>query len=394
MSTLLAAVLGSPVFAETSTSASTGTTPSGPPSFSSATAAAVISTTTVPASTAPVPRPWVLGDIAVSGNKNVKPGVVRSQVKARKGDLYDRPDLDRDVQSILGLGNFERVAADISLMDKPVPAQWRKVAGADRMVRLTFLVKEKPVIKKINFSGNKKLSRGALEDILTLKAKDPLDELKLRDDQEKLVAKYHEKGFLDALVLYKLDKDTSTLQTTVTWTVTEGPKSHIERVTVDGAKAFRSKSLMKLMKNRAKGWFRGGVYSAKDLPEDVKAITAHYTSHGYLDVSVSTPEVSVSTDKTRIFITMGVNEGRSYKFGNTSFSGNAVFTSTTLAKALDYRRGRIFNQQKFDESIRAIQELYADQGRLRARDARQELQPEDRSHGRLAGHRRGRHRLH
>lgn len=370
MSTLLAAVLGSPAFAETPAPASTGTIPSGPPAISTTTLPApVISTAAAPASAAPVPRPWVLGDIAVSGSQNVKPRVVIAQTKARKGDLYDRPDLDRDVQSILGLGNFERVAADISVMDKPVPAQWRKVAGADKMVRLTFLVKEKPIVKKIKFSGNKKLSKGALEDVLTLKAKDPVDEIKLRDDQEKLLTKYHEKGFLDASVLYALEKDTATLQTTVQWTITEGAKSHIERVTIAGTTVLKPKALAKLMKNRAKGWFRAGVYSAKDLPADVKTIEDHYTSRGFLDVSVTTPAVSVSTDKTQIFIDMSVSEGRSYKFGDTSFAGNTVLVSTALAKALEYRRGLIFNQQKFDESIRSIQELYADQGRLRARVA-------------------------
>ena len=36
----------------------------------------------------------------------------------------------------------------------------------------------------------------------TLKAKDPLDDTKLRDDLEKILAKYHEKGFLDATARY------------------------------------------------------------------------------------------------------------------------------------------------------------------------------------------------
>ena len=41
---------------------------------------------------------------------------------------------------------------------------------------------------------------GGLDLLTTLKAKDPMDDTKLRDDKEKIVAKYHEKGFLDAVV--------------------------------------------------------------------------------------------------------------------------------------------------------------------------------------------------
>ncbi len=314
-----------------------------------------------------VPRPWVIGDIAVEGNKNVKPGTIRSQVKARKGSLYDRPELDRDVQALLGMGNFERVAADVSLLDKPVPAHFAKVAGADRQARLTFLVKEKPLVKKLRFNGNKKLSRSALDDATVLKAKDPLDEAKLREDQRKILDKYREKGFLDAQARYEVKRDTAALQAEVDWFITEGPKSYITEVVLSGAKAFKTKKLLKLMKNRAKAWFRAGAYSEKDLPDDIKKISDHYRNRGYLDVLISTPTVKFSPDKTRISISMDLLEGRAYKFGDTSFSGHIIFTSTELAHALEYRRGRIFNQEKFDASLRSIQELYADKGRLRAR---------------------------
>jgi outer membrane protein insertion porin family len=293
--------------------------------------------------------------------------VIRSQVKGRKGDLYDRPDLDRDVQNILGLGNFERVAADVTLLDKPVPPHFRKVAGSDRMCRLSFIVKEKPIIKKIKFEGNKKVSKGVLEDATGLKAKDPLDEIKLREDQEKILAKYHEKGFLDAVAAYAVVRDTAALQATIAWTLAEGPKSHIARVSISGLQAFKAKKITGLMKNRAKGWFRGGIYSEKDLPEDIKKIETFYLNSGYLDVAISTPVVVVSTDKTRISIDFRVDEGRAYRFGDTAFAGYMIFTSSELAKGLEYRKKKIFNQEKFDASIRAIQEMYADKGRLRAR---------------------------
>src|SRR5207302_839040 len=100
---------------------------------------------------APTPdRPWVIGEIALQGNRNVKLSTVKGTIKAKKGDLYDRPDLDRDIQSLLGLGNFDRVAADVSSLAKPVPDNFRKVAGSSTTVRLTFVVLEKPLIKRID----------------------------------------------------------------------------------------------------------------------------------------------------------------------------------------------------------------------------------------------------
>jgi len=309
-----------------------------------------------------VPRPWVIGDIKSDGLKNTKLSTIRGAIKGRKGDLYDRPDLDKDIQSLLGLGLFERVGAEITLLDKKVPDHFLKAAGADRQVLLNFVVKEKPVIKKIRFEGNKKLSRGALADLLTLKNKDPLDRTKLDEDRDKVVAKYHEKGFLDASVDYEVLTDTKAVTVELVFKVAEGPKSRIELVELGGVTAFKRKVLLKLMKNKRKK-----VYFAADLPEDVKKIEAHYKNNGYLDVVLSSALVTLSADKTRINIALGVTEGRSYRFGKTSFTGNLIYTSSEVAKVVEYREGKIFSQEKFDETIRAIQELYSDRGRLRTR---------------------------
>ncbi len=306
--------------------------------------------------------PWVLGEIKADGLKNTKLSTIRGAIKGRKGDLYDRPDLDRDLEAVRGLGLYERVGAEMTLLDKRVPEHFRKAASADRQVALTFIVKEKPVIKKIVFEGNKKLSRGALTDILTLKTKDPFDRTKLDEDRDKLVAKYHEKGFLDASVTYEVKADTTAVSVELVFKIAEGPKSRIELVELGGATAFKPKVLLKLMKNKRKK-----VYFAADLPEDIKKIETHYKNNGYLDVALSTPLVTLSADKTRISIALGVTEGRSYRFGKTTFEGHLIYTSTELAKVVEYREGKVFSQEKFEETIRAIQELYSDRGRLRTR---------------------------
>lgn len=309
-----------------------------------------------------VPRPWVIGDIKADGLKNVKLSTIRGQIKARKGDLYDRPDLDRDIQSLLGLGQFERVGAELTLMDKPVPDNFRKVAGTDRQVVLTFTIKEKPVVRKIDFNGQKKLSKGTLTDEISIKKSDPFDRFKVEEDVKKLVDKYHEKGFLDATATLDVKIDTAASKADVAFNISEGPKSTIALVEISGVAAFKPKKLLGLMKNARKK-----VFFEKDLPEDLKKIETEYKNNGYLDVMLSTPLVTLSPDKTRISIALGVAEGRPYRFGESAFAGYIVFKSSEMAKTVEYKRGKIFNQEKFENTIRGIQELYADVGRLRAR---------------------------
>lgn len=337
------------------------------------TAAVSVSTPAVAGSTAapveaaaPAPAPiapWVIGELAAQGLKNMKFGAIRSQVKARKGDLYDQADLDRDIQSLLSMGSFERVGADVSSSGKPVPAQYAKVAGSSTTVKLTFIVVEKPIIKKILFEGNKHISHAALSDVISLKTKDPLDAYKLKEDEDKVLDKYHTRGYLDAAVSSTIEKDTTTLHAVVTFHIDEGPRSRIFWVTLYGVHAFKVKKILKQMKKNR----RKKVFVESALPDDIKNIENFYLHRGYLDVKVSSPTILVSQDKERIYIDIDIDEGRPYKFGDTSFSGNDVYTSTDLAKAIEYHRGKVFDQEKYEDTIRNIQEMYAEKGRLRAR---------------------------
>ena len=366
MSALLAALFPSSASAQTASKGAVSPS-AAPVASTSAFSAPAVSTPPAappPQSLSPelVPRPWVLGDVTAAGLKNVKFSTLRAQIKARKGDLYDRPDLDKDIQALLGLGEFDRVGAEITLLDKPIPANFRKVAGTDREIRLTFVVKEKPIIHKIDIVGNKGLSKSTLMDVVTLKVADPYDRFKLEEDRKKLVDKYHEKGYLDAAVKTEVHLDTTTQKVTIAFDVDEAQKSRIELVEISGVKAFKPKKLQGLMKNKYHK-----VFTEKELSEDVKKIEAAYKNAGYLDVRISTPVVSLSPDKTRIGIALGVVEGRSYTFGETSFSGYIVLKSSELYHVVDFKPGQRFNEQKYEDTIRAVQELYADVGRLRTR---------------------------
>jgi len=307
--------------------------------------------------------PWVIGEFAVKGNERVKFNVIRTQVKARAGDLYERSDLDRDIQAVLSLGQFERVAADIEpLPDKPVPPHLLGIAASSVCASLTFLVEEKMLVRKIRYTGHKGLSKGKLSDEAGLKAKDPFDKVKLNEDAGKMLDLYRKKGYLQAVVRSTYTVDAAARQVDVEFLIEEGPKSRIAEVRLSGVSAFKPKKVLKKMENRRKK-----VYDAAKLPEDLKKIEALYKNEGYLDFEVLSSSVSFSDDGSKVFIDLVLKEGPQYRFGETTFAGHTVYKSSDLAKAVDYRKGKLFSQERFDFTIRNLQELYAEKGRLRTR---------------------------
>jgi outer membrane protein insertion porin family len=310
----------------------------------------------------PPPEPWVIGDIAISGNKNVRLGVILGEIKAKNGGLYQSSDLSHDIQSLLDLGDFERVGADITSLNKPIPARYKAVSGSPLMVKLTFLVTEKPIIKSIVFKGSKAISATVLEEKISLKKGDPLDTVKLSEGKDKILKHYYKKGFLDATVTDSVATDTTTLKSAIVFDIHEGFKSKIFWVSLKGVKHFKKNKIRGLMKNE-----KGKSFSRKALPEDIANMKAFYETKGFLDVKISTPVVWHSLDRRRIYIDISINEGSQYHFGDTTFSGNLVYGSTDLIKAVEYRQGRVFNEEEFVDTIRAIQQLYANKGYLKAR---------------------------
>jgi outer membrane protein assembly factor BamA len=146
-------------------------------------------------------------------------------VKAQTGGRYDRADLAQDEQTLLASGSFEHVTANVAPMDEPARESPPAARGArtqgDRTMRLTFVVEEKIFITSIEFQGNRKLTNSALVRATDLRVPSPLDEAKLRDDREKILAQYRRKGLPGTTARYEVARDTQTMAAAVTWHITE-----------------------------------------------------------------------------------------------------------------------------------------------------------------------------
>jgi outer membrane protein insertion porin family len=283
--------------------------------------------------------------IRADGNKNVRERVILAEVKTKKGDTYNAEALRKDVQAIYGLGHFDDVTVDIA-----------DVPGG---VNVTFRVVEKPMIKRIDFKGNKKLSAGKLRDAITLKENDSLDKLKLNTDVEKLVNLYKDEGFAAAQVEPFTTGDPSN-HVTITFYITEGTRVLVDKVVLEGVQAFPEKKVRKKMKTRRKK-----VFKQETLTKDLEEITKYYKNRGYQNVKIGEPTQTFNADKTRLTLTVPIEEGPLLHFGAVKFTGNAIFPSDKLSPAMQFKATEKFNQEKLDQSVAKLQDIYGAQGYIR-----------------------------
>ncbi|MDI6641501.1 MAG: outer membrane protein assembly factor BamA [Elusimicrobiota bacterium] len=289
-------------------------------------------------------------EIIIKGNINIKEKVIRDKIKTKVKDIYSPENLRQDLNSILELGYFEDVTVEV---DTPT-------------YKVIFTVREKPKLKKIDFKGNKKFSKGQLKDEIKNKEKEYLDRAELQNDIKKIVELYSEKGYADTEVDYDIYVDKITNSATLTFFITEGRKVTVEDISITGTKYYRAKKILRQLQTKKKK-----IFKEKILNEDIEKVTEFYKKNGFESFTISTPTLLYNEDRTKVSIKLNIDEGPRYKIGKISFSGNTVYSDKELYKAIVLKPKMLYNKEKIDLALAAISELYADKGYLRA-----EIKPE------------------
>ncbi len=306
--------------------------------------------------------PWMICNVAVDGTKNIRKRTITKAGHAKKGELYERFTVTEDVQDISALGSFDSVEIDIT----PIAGSRKdKESGVSYTChRLTYLVKEKPIFDRLTYQGRKHLGKGAITQAMTLKVKDPFNELKLQSDLQRITAKYAEKGYVNAQVAYELEQDDKLGVVYVKLIIDEGQRVRVNELTLDTGEEAPHLPVRKIMKKASNR--PGKVFRPQNLQKDWVKMMLYGRNKGYSEFNLTQPEISFNEEKTQANITYRLSEGPQVDFGRVSFEGNNVFTAQELNKQVFFRIGQRYNQKDFDDTIAAIQEQYADKGYLQA----------------------------
>src|SRR5207302_3272420 len=86
--------------------------------------------------------PRVVENVDVIGNRRLRKDDIIYYIQTRTGDTYNPAQVERDLQTILALGFFDKTETRVTIEDGP--------RGG---VIVTFNVKELPIVRDIQFEG-------------------------------------------------------------------------------------------------------------------------------------------------------------------------------------------------------------------------------------------------
>ena len=306
--------------------------------------------------------PWLICELKTEGLVNINKKTVLKNISAKQNTFYTFPDVQEDKNNLMALGNFENVEIDITpLASKAKNKADKKDKELYPCHSLTVILEEKPILEKFLYEGRKALSKSTIQKAMMSKLKDPFSESKLLADMDKIKATYAENGFLNAQVSYTFEINKEENIVIVTLNINEGQKTRVKEVNVEGLNKIPVKKFLKQLKNRP-----GRVYKVQNIPTDNYNATLYARNEGYFDFKIENYVPVFSDDYSEVTLNYTVQEGIKAYFGDTTFQGNTVLTEKELDKSIFYSKGKLFNQQKFDGTVRALQEAYANNGYLRA----------------------------
>jgi outer membrane protein insertion porin family len=294
--------------------------------------------------------PFTVRDIRVEGLQRTDPGTVFNYLGVKVGDRFDDDAASKAIKALFGTGFFRDV----------------RVEAQDGVLIVTVI--ERPTVSSIDVVGAKEFDKDTLKKALRdagLSEGRIFDRAILDRAEQEIKKQYLSRGRYEVQVtttLTPLERN----RTAISIDVKEGEVARIESINIIGANTIAEKALLAEMQLAKGGWFawytKEDQYSKQKLQADLESIRAYYTNRGYLEFNVDSTQVSLSPDKTQVFITINITEGNKFTVSGTSVSGELLLPEAELRSLIRVQTGDVFNRTRLADSAKAISDRLSREG--------------------------------
>ena len=293
---------------------------------------------------------WVVNDIRITGLQRVSAGSVFNVMPIAVGDTVDVYDLQTTAKTIFKTGQFD----DIQL-------------GREGNTLIISLV-ERPSIASIELDGNKALKT---EDLLR-----GLDDAGLSQGQVfkrsivnslalEIQRQYVSQGRYGAKVDVTTEDELRN-RVSLNIEIDEGEVAEINNINIIGNQSFPDEELVKGFELKTGGWLsfftNDNRYSREKLKGDIESLESFYKNRGYVEFNLESSQVSVSADKSQVFITLNISEGTTYEVDKVKIVGDLPIDEEVLKSLILIKSGEGFNQYLITETEEIFKNILGNEG--------------------------------
>jgi outer membrane protein insertion porin family len=291
-----------------------------------------------------------INDIVFTGLRNISQSELEALINPYRGRIFDDYVFWEIQGKLYALEYFDRIDPSIEA-----------AVGNEVIIRLAVV--ERPVVGRINFSGNSGLRRTELMDVIRTRVSDIFNQAKVRIDVEAIRNRYIEKGYPDVTV-QPIETRGADSTITLTFNITEGEKISIRRIEFQGNTRFTANALRRQLSLKAKSLLNDGAFQEAKLLADIEAVTKYYHDRGFIEAVVRDVTRTYETDDkgSNMILTFLIDEGDIFTFGGVTFEGNIIFNSEQLGRLVQSRVGDTVNESRLETDLQRVADLYYENG--------------------------------
>jgi outer membrane protein insertion porin family len=311
------------------------------------------------------PQQKLVEEVDIIGNRRLRKDDIIYYIQTRAGDPYNPAQVERDLQTILSLGFFDKVETRAAVEDAP--------RGG---LRVTFYVKELPIIRDIQFEGLKSVSESDVlktfrERRVGVSKEAIYDPVKVRNAIRVLKELLAAKGHPNATVA-EGNEAVSATSTAITFQVNEGARVRVAEIRFEGSKVFKNGTLRDQMKfvqeagliSRFKDL---DILNREKLDYDLHRVDNYMRSKGYLQARHGEPRIEglgkrrtgfpilplpfLSSIDDTLKITIPISDGKLYRLGEMKIEGNSIFSEQAIKAIIGLQKGEVANGEALTKAL-------------------------------------------
>jgi outer membrane protein insertion porin family len=295
-------------------------------------------------------EPFVVKKIEVEGLQRISVGTVFNYLPIHPDEVVDEAATARALKALYKTGFFKDIALErdgdtllILLVERPSIASL-KFEGNDAITKEQLMDN----MKALGFSEGKIFNRALIDKVVL--------ELK---EQYMAMGKYSVRVTPEILQLERNRVD-------VLVKIKEGDESSIQHLNIVGNKVYSDyelKALFELGERPLITLFSSqDQYAREKLAGDLERLRSFYMDRGYINFSIDSTQVSITPDKSGVYITINLSEGEQYRVRDIKVSGETILPKEDIRKLIPIESGEIFSRSTVAASNEKISQKLGELG--------------------------------
>ncbi|MWV17679.1 outer membrane protein assembly factor BamA [Pseudomonas sp. L-22-4S-12] len=293
---------------------------------------------------------FTISDIRVNGLQRVSAGSLFGALPLNVGEQADDGSLVEATRALFKTGFFQ----DIQL-------------GRDGDV-LVITVIERPSISGVEIEGNKAIST---EDLMKGLEQSGLAEgeifqrATLEGVRNELLRQYVAQGRYSASIEAEVIPQPRN-RVALKIDINEGSVAAIQHINVVGNTVFSDEDLIGLFELKTTNWLsffkNDDKYAREKLSGDLERLRSYYLDRGYINMDISSTQVSITPDKKHVYVTVNVDEGDKYSVSEVKLSGDLKVPEEEVKKLLLVKQGQVFSRKVMTTTSELITRRLGNEG--------------------------------